>query len=405
MERVPFYAAQNFRLFQELITCGSSIYSWTYSPEGELLNTNCPDLVLDTVFTTTGCKEYMLHYAESETAPLVLSAPLGLMWCAAFEQNESGRRLIRLIGPVFNTEISFSGIEHAMRQYDVPLNWHSGFQKLLQDIPVVSTVLFFQYGLMLHYCVSGEKLARSDIQFQQTETTQKKSPATVQKDRHQTWMAEQSLLRNVREGDINFKGDLERAGQLSRGVQVSTNTPILQAIISEAVFTSLCTRAAIEGGLSPEVAYSLGDSYIQSAASCKSISELQIIGHTMYDDFIQRVRKCRTGPQLSQQVRACRDYIELHLEEELTLDLLARRVGYAPYYLSRKFKKEMNVSVNEYIRYVRVERARALLSYSDESIAQIAEQLCFCSSSHFSDIFKAVTGQLPQEYRRRTQEV
>lgn len=405
MERVPFYAAQNFRLFQELITCGSSIYSWTYSPEGELLNTNCPDLVLDTVFTTTGCKEYMLHYAESETAPLVLSAPLGLMWCAAFEQNESGRRLIRLIGPVFSTEISFSGIEHAMRQYDVPLNWHSGFQKLLQDIPVVSTVLFFQYGLMLHYCVSGEKLARSDIQFQQTETTQKKSPATVQKDRHQTWMAEQSLLRNVREGDINFKGDLERAGQLSRGVQVSTNTPILQAIISEAVFTSLCTRAAIEGGLSPEVAYSLGDSYIQSAASCKSISELQIIGHTMYDDFIQRVRKCRTGPQLSQQVRACRDYIELHLEEELTLDLLARRVGYAPYYLSRKFKKEMNVSVNEYIRYVRVERARALLSYSDESIAQIAEQLCFCSSSHFSDIFKAVTGQLPQEYRRRTQEV
>lgn len=66
----------------------------------------------------------------------------------------------------------------------------------------------------------------------------------------------------------------------------------------------------------------------------------------MYEDFILRVRKARTSPELSSQIRACRDYIELHLEEELPLELLAEQAGYAPFYL----KQEMNCTVGEYVR-------------------------------------------------------
>lgn len=70
-------------------------------------------------------------------------------------------------------------------------------------------------------------------------------------------MAEQALLRNIREGDLNYQNDLAWAGQLSQGVQIFPDTPITRA-----VFISLCTRAAIQGGLSPEVAYSIGDGYV-----------------------------------------------------------------------------------------------------------------------------------------------
>ncbi len=404
MEQTNSHQLKNFHLFQELMTCGMNVYSWLYDPSGEVLATNCPDLVLDTIFTTIKCKEYMLDYAQKETAPLILSAPLGLMWCAAFERRDSELYRAWVIGPVFNTEISFVGIDQAMQRYDIPMYWRTAFQSLLQGLPVVPSTLFFQYGLMLHYCAAGEKLSRSDIQFQRSGTEGDADAAPKsKKDRHRTYMAEQALLRNIREGDLNFQTDLARAGQLSQGVGISTDTPITQAVITEAVFISLCTRAAIEGGLSPEAAYSLGDSYIQSATACKSISELRNLGHAMYEDFILRVRTARTSPELPKQIRACRDYIELHLEDDLSLEVLAQRAGYAPFYLSRKFKQAMNCTVGEYIRFARVERAKALLSYSDEPIRDIAARLRFCSTSHFSQVFREVTGMLPRQYRKQTQ--
>lgn len=393
---------RNFQFFQELLTCGTTIYSWLYDPSGEVLSTNSPDLVLDTIFTTTKCKEYMLDYAQKETAPLVLSAPLGLMWCAAFEHRDGALFRAWVIGPVFNTEISFVGIDQAVQRYQIPKDWRETFQVLLQGLPVVPSTLFFQYGLMLHCCATGEKLSRSDIQFQQgVAAGEQEKPSKPQKDRHQTYMAEQALLRNIREGDLNYQNDLARAGQLSQGVQISTDTPITQAVITEAVFISLCTRAAIQGGLSPEAAYSLGDGYIQEATACKSISELRNLGHAMYEDFILRVRKARTSPELSSQIRACRDYIELHLEEDLPLELLAERAGYAPFYLSRKFKQEMNCTVGEYIRFARVERAKGLLQYSGESIHAIAARLRFCSSSYFAQTFQQVTGLTPRQWREQ----
>ena len=68
------------------------------------------------------------------------------------------------------------------------------FREILEQMPVVSSVLFFQYALMLHYCITGEKISRSELEFQtdyQEEEPSEKNTA----DRHQTWMAEQMLLK------------------------------------------------------------------------------------------------------------------------------------------------------------------------------------------------------------------
>ena len=113
-----------------------------------------------------------------------------------------------------------------------------------------------------------------------------------------------------------------------------------QVRVSQIVFISLCTRAAIQGGLSPELAYSRGDAYIQDIMNCRTIADAANIGHTMYDEFIQLVHKKRTNPQYSPQIRSCCDYIELHAEEKLRLSDIAKRIGYVEYYLSRKFKAE-----------------------------------------------------------------
>lgn len=70
-------------------------------------------------------------------------------------------------------------------------------------------------------------------------------------------------------------------------------------------------------------------------------SELTAISHTMYEDFIKRVHKKRSNPQLSSLVQRCCDYIEMHVEEKLRIRDLAQKLGYTEYYLSKRFKKEV----------------------------------------------------------------
>lgn len=403
--------SERVRLLEELLGCGDQIPLWVYGADLHLTSTNTEHLVLSTIFEHTGCLAYMREHFEDETAPLVLSSHLGLMWCAACGESRTDDGVFRqyyVIGPVVNADLSLDTIKEAVRKFNVDLSWRTGFIQLMQGVPVVPSMLFFQYALMLHYCVNGEKLRRSDIAFQRSEKLQKatrRGPQThkTATDRFLTYRNEQQILDNVRFGNLDYGTALEQGHKLSNGIRVSTGDPLHQVILSTVTFTSLCTRAAIEGGLSPDTAYALGDSYIQSLTACTNITDARAINHAMYEDFILRVHKLRTNPDYSKQIQSCVDYIELHLTEKLSIKRLADRVGYTEYYLSHKFKEETGSSISSYIRYARIERAKSLLTATELPVSEIAEQLQFCSSSYFSSKFEEVAGMLPNQYRKEKQ--
>ena len=123
----------------------------------------------------------------------------------------------------------------------------------------------------------------------------------------------------------------------------------------------------------------------------------------MYADLVNAVHNVLTEHSTSKVVKSCCDYIETHVEEDLNLKLLADRLGYTKYYLSRRFKEDAHCSVNTYIQIARVERAKVLLACSDLSVMQIAEKLQFSSSSHFSTVFKRLTGCAPSQFREEKQ--
>ena len=157
----------------------------------------------------------------------------------------------------------------------------------------------------------------------------------------------------------------------------------------------------MEGGLSPELAYSLGDSYIQAAESCRDSGELNVLAHAMYHDFIYRVHHLRVNPNYSYAIQKCCDYIELSLERKIKTADLAALVGYSEYYLTEKFKAETGQSVASYIRYAKVERAKLLLESTDLSIRELAEKLAFNTVNYFIQCFRDTTGYTPAQYRKR----
>ena len=382
---------QNMTLLAELVQCGGPIFTWCYDEKGTLLRSNCPDeAFLSGVFDLFGCKQQMMEYGADHDPPITLGTALGILWAAAFEKENGRLKRAWVIGPVFYQDVSMRGIEQGLHYYnrlETSVSWTMHLQQILH-----------RYTLMMHYCLTGEHLTVSDINSealpQVTDALQQ--PAH---DRHKVWMAEQGLLQMVRTGDLNYKQALSNSMSLSAGVPVHSDDVLRQSKISVIVFTSLVCRAAIEGGLSPEEAYALGDNYIQAAESAKTLDDLNPLSLMMYDDFICRVHKCRTNPKLSRPVQQCVDYIEMHLDQRIRAADLAAVVGYTEYYLTHKFKAETGLCINNYIKFAKIERAKVLLKSTDQTVQEIAASLCFSTRNYFSRIFQEVTGQTPMEYR------
>lgn len=347
---------------------------------------------------------------SSGRRPLLVDTMLGVMWGAVFPEEA-----VYIIGPIMGLEANqrereafirtMLDVEEHISGQTVSLPFRRSLTEAIRGLPTVPTVSFFNDLAMLHCCLTGEHITRGDIEFLHQDPPRiLDGQKQHMRDRHRVWMAEQALMRAVREGDVNHRTVvMDSASNISTGIQIEGKEPMQKARFSCVTFISLCTRAAIEGGLTPDVAYSVGDAYIQQIADSRTLSDMLIVNNRMYEDFILRVHNSRANPQISSQMQTCRDCIEMYLEEPLSLEILAQRVGYSSYYLARKFKRETGITVNDYIRHARIERAKALLVSTDDSVAAIAERLQFCSGSYFAGVFEQMTGMKPHEYRKKNQ--
>lgn len=59
------------------------------------------------------------------------------------------------------------------------------------------------------------------------------------------------------------------------------------------VYTALCIRAAIRGGVDSEIAYTLSDQYINAIETCASLSEIAEVNAAMQEDFVRRVHQIK----------------------------------------------------------------------------------------------------------------
>lgn len=102
--------------------------------------------------------------------------------------------------------------------------------------------------------------------------------------------------------------------------------------------------------------------------------------------------------QIASKVRA---FIQSHLSEGISLQLVADQVKLHPVYLSKVYKTVTGETIGDYLYRTRMERAAHLLRDTELKIAEISSQLGFLAPPHFIKIFKKQYGCTPQEFRNR----
>lgn len=94
-------------------------------------------------------------------------------------------------------------------------------------------------------------------------------------------------------------------------------------------------------------------------------------------------------------------YINVHAEEDLKLEAIAKKFHVSDRYIRKYFNKYLGMNCTTYISMLRIARAKEMLWNSNKSITEIAMQTGFSSSQYFSRVFHKYTEMTPASYREK----
>ena len=271
------------------------------------------------------------------------------------------------------------------------------YEKLLK----VSVMAFY---LITQTLISAEMVAKENLKRGQLgenkdknrlTSTKREQPAAV----HHDPLLEKKLLSIIREGRVEELRSFTQMEEESTGVLSKSSYIRSKKNIAIAGIT-LATRASIDGGLQPEIAFSLSDIYIQRLEDLKTIKEIDQLSVEAIFTFTGKVHEVKED-RFSKTITNCKNYIYNNRYEKLTHDDVANHAELSHSYLSILFKKEVGISVSDYIQQVKIVEAKNLIEYTNTPLSEIGSLLNFSDQSYFTKVFKKHMGLTPKQYKEK----
>ncbi|RJS59000.1 helix-turn-helix domain-containing protein [Bacillus sp. PK3_68] len=314
-----------------------------------------------------------------------------------------------ILGPTLESEISEEDISKIMDAFKGSLNK----RKLIEyyhSIPIIDHQQFLTISLLVYYLVYHKKLDQTMViqnnQALPLDRMESENPdLELSKGRrdlifHSNLSYERVLLEHVKNGRVDKLKDIfdySIVGEAELGLLSKRNRLRSEKNLMITGIALVC-RAAIEGGLNDETAFTLSDFYIQHLEELGSLKAILKLTEEAIVDFTNRVHRLN-NEKYSPTITACQHYIYDHLYDDIALDALAQVCRLSPNYLSSLFKKEVGQPISEYIQRQRIEEAKKLLLLTNYSISDIGTWLNFNDQSYFIKIFKKYTGLTPRQFR------
>lgn len=99
------------------------------------------------------------------------------------------------------------------------------------------------------------------------------------------------------------------------------------------------------------------------------------------------------------QLRKVEDYVTAHLEEDISVELLADLVELSPSHFAHVFKESMGMTPLQFITRQRITRAQQLIRETSRSLIEVGLEVGYTSPSHFAQVFRRVVGVTPTAFR------
>jgi two-component system, response regulator YesN len=251
------------------------------------------------------------------------------------------------------------------------------------------------------------------IQPQQIEIVLPPSDGTAVYSRHdleqdrelieKRYESENKLLHAIAKGDPHLlKTAMQGAKELSWPYR-HPNSPVRSMKNLSFSSNTLFRKAAESGGVHPLYLDSISGKFAIQIEQAQSIAGLAFLYEEMLQAYCSMVRELSVAA-LSSLIKEAVTYIRFHIDQPLSLNHVADTLGVHPSYLSRTFKKELGMTLTQYINKLRIEEAKYVLDHGNISVIETALIVGYSDPNYFSKVFHKLEHVTPNDYRKRKYE-
>lgn len=271
-------------------------------------------------------------------------------------------------------------------------------------LPYCELKTFLEAMKLLLYEETSEKVCLSELYTkQQPEPEQQKF---FEKKRwmekgghlHNPYQHEQKKLGSIRAGNLKLLEECQNEVWPGEIGQLADNLLRQEKNLSIVVISIAC-RAAIDGGVAPQKAFSMSVVFISNIERMTQVLPIQAAVVEYEREFARAVEQVKHDSEHNRYVERAKEYVAEHIDESIRVVQIGKALGINENYLTGLFHKYEGITLQHYIRKEKVRQAKELLLYSSYSCSEIAALLCFSTQSHFSSAFKREVGMTPAKYR------
>lgn len=328
---------------------------------------------------------------------------------AVLENGEQSKKTI-IVGPVVLGPVDKEYICHLQKKYRLSKKENYKFS-------VCSLNEFISGILILFWGITGKEMNTAQIwehnkeNYKKVEEMQKRISRDFflkqeNSELHNPYEQEIRELESIQNGDVeSLKKSISETYEGEIGMLAKN--PLRHHKNVAIGNITLASRAAIKGGMSVEQSFSMADSLIQQVEEIKNIPEVEAFKREAQFAYARAIGEEKKSPKGLKKkednplIRGVKDYIFQNMHSSIKVADIAGHFNVNADYISYLFSSHEKITIKRYIMQEKIKRSQNLLKYSDYKIQEISFYLGFSSQSHFTKIFKEITGMNPNEYRNK----
>ncbi len=314
------------------------------------------------------------------------------------------------LGPYLTKQMEESDIYELMAQLDIPKEQFSQLNDYYNALPLIVDKGNFSAFLLRIYC-SMFKTEKADFIHLNLRTIEsraeflEKHEFVVPKDPilsmhllEERYQFEDALLDAVAQGNAaKAMAYAEQIGTIRLAPR--SDNPLRNTKNMYIVLNTLLRRSAYLAGVHPIYIDEVSANYARMIEQCTNPEELKEFAPLMIQKYCRLVEK-QSMSSYSKPIQQILVTVDTSLTGDLSLKRFANDLFLNSSYLSALFKKEVGVTLTDYVNQSRIAYAKKLLRSTTLPIQDVAAKSGISDIHYFTRLFHRETGMSPREYRR-----
>ena len=359
----------------------------------------CYNRILQPMFT----EETLKHLVEELKENILYGFQDDLSVCLILFRFE-GQKF--LVGPFVRAEYDRNKIQSVLMAHHIPASFADSVKLYYSAFPVISSTYVRNTILAFIRAFSGKSEDYSYFRLREA-SPEAVLPQTLHTESldysslHHRYDLENNFLRMIEIGDTeNVISALHQMSLLDMRQNRYVNAVYQDPGIGLAMLRSMARKAAERGGASLVEIHEITQRAVQRIYASRNAIEQAKHSDRMIVELTDAVRRSRLNlGSYPPPIRKVVEHLQLNYSQKLSMPSLADLAGYTESYLSRSFKKEVGVTITQYIENLRCKKAAEMLRSGTAPIQEISSYVGYDDNNYFVKVFRRQFGVTPSEYR------